>query len=63
MLPLLLAVLCYLVQGMFTFSICLVSPMFWAVMGMAAALYGKPLHIEQNRAIIEPEVNDLGTEL
>jgi len=33
-LPLLLAVLCYLAQGMFTFSICLVTPMFWAAMGM-----------------------------
>lgn len=33
-LPLLLAVLCYLAQGMFTFSICLVTPMFWATLGM-----------------------------
>lgn len=33
-LPLLLAVVCYLVQGMFTFSICLVTPMFWAALGM-----------------------------
>ena len=32
--PLLLAVLCYIVQGMFTFSICLVTPMFWATLGM-----------------------------
>ena len=32
------ALLCYLAQGCFTFSICLVSPMAWAVMGMAAAL-------------------------
>ena len=27
----------YQLQGMFTFSICLVSPMFWAVMGMAVS--------------------------
>ncbi len=32
------ALLCYLAQGCFTFSICLISPMAWAVMGMAAAL-------------------------
>ncbi|MBQ2952948.1 MAG: O-antigen ligase family protein [Clostridia bacterium] len=34
--PLALAALCYLAQGMFTFSICLVTPMFWAVLGMLA---------------------------
>ena len=34
--PLMLGVLCYLVQGMFTFSICLVTPMFWAALGMLA---------------------------
>lgn len=34
---LLLAVGCYLAQGMFTFSICLVTPMFWAMLGMLAA--------------------------
>ena len=33
-LPWTLAVLCYLVQGMFTFSICLVTPMFFAALGM-----------------------------
>lgn len=33
-LPMLLAVLCYLAQGMFTFSICLVTPMFFAALGM-----------------------------
>ena len=37
-LPLCAAALCYLVQGMFTFSIVIVTPMFWAVLGMAAAL-------------------------
>lgn len=36
-LALMAAVLCYAAQGFFSFSICLVSPMFWAVMGMAAA--------------------------
>ncbi len=35
-LPLAAAVLCYLTQGMFTFSICLTSPMFFAALGMAA---------------------------
>lgn len=35
-LPLMTAVCCYLLQGMFTFSICLVTPMFWAVLGMLA---------------------------
>lgn len=54
---------CFAVQGIFTFSICLVSPMFWAIMGMAAAHCGKPLHIEPNRAIINPEVNEIDTEL
>lgn len=35
-LPLTMAAGCYLLQGMFTFSICLVTPMFWAVLGMLA---------------------------
>ena len=35
-LPYLAAALCYLVQGMFTFSIVIVTPMFWAVLGLAA---------------------------
>ena len=38
---LLCAVGCFLLQGMFSFSICLVSPMFWAVCGMASAWCGK----------------------
>ncbi|MGN1020223.1 MAG: O-antigen ligase family protein [Aristaeellaceae bacterium] len=42
-LMLLCAVGCFLVQGMFSFSICLVSPMFWAVCGMACAWCGRPL--------------------
>ncbi len=36
--PLWLGCLCYLVQGMFTFSICLVTPMFWGMLGMCAAV-------------------------
>lgn len=35
------AIACFALQGLFSFSICLVSPMFWAVMGMAAALCDK----------------------
>ena len=31
------SILCYAAQGFFSFSICLVSPMFWAVLGMACA--------------------------
>lgn len=52
--PLALAIGCYAAQGFFSFSICLVSPMFWAVMGMAAALCGKPLCTQNDE--IQPEV-------
>ncbi|MGN0777935.1 MAG: O-antigen ligase family protein [Aristaeellaceae bacterium] len=38
---LLCGLVCYLMQGMFTFSICLISPMFWAVCGMACAWCGR----------------------
>ena len=31
------SILCYAAQGFFSFSICLVSPMFWAVLGMTCA--------------------------
>ena len=41
--PLALGIGCFALQGFFSFSICLVSPMFWAVLGMAAARCGKPL--------------------
>lgn len=41
--PLALAIGCFAAQGFFSFSICLVTPMFWAVMGMAAARCGMPL--------------------
>lgn len=37
-LVLLAALSCYAVQGFFSFSICLVSPMHWAMLGMAAAM-------------------------
>lgn len=49
-----LAIGCYGAQGFFSFSICLVSPMFWAVLGMAAA----QLQSEPKRAIIGDEVNE-----
>ncbi|MBQ7866391.1 MAG: hypothetical protein IJ350_08490, partial [Clostridia bacterium] len=49
-----LAVGCYAMQGFFSFSICLVSPMFWSVMGMAVA----QLQSEPKRAIIGDEVNE-----
>lgn len=37
--PLVLAapLLCYVLQGIFSFSICLVTPMFWAVMGVSTS--------------------------
>ena len=35
-LPLALSALCYVAQGMFTFSICLVTPMFFSALGMLA---------------------------
>ena len=40
-LPLGLGMWGYLVQGMFTFSICLTAPMFWAAMGMLTSLSGE----------------------
>lgn len=39
-LPLFGALVCYLTQGMFTFSICLTSPMFFTALGMAACVSG-----------------------
>lgn len=36
-LALLAGLVAYQLQGMFTFSICLVSPMFWAMLGMAVS--------------------------
>lgn len=45
-LPLMMAALCYFLQGMFTFSICLVTPMFWAVLGMLAGQTA-PTHDER----------------
>lgn len=46
LLPLVLAALCYLAQGMFTFSICLVTPMFWAALGM---LTGQTMERKEDR--------------
>lgn len=40
--PLALSIGCFALQGIFSFSICLVTPMFWTVLGMAAARCGKP---------------------
>lgn len=37
LIPLGMAAGCYILQGMFTFSLCLVTPMFWAVLGMLTA--------------------------
>ncbi len=50
------ALLCYLAQGCFTFSICIISPMAWAVMGMAAALAPK----ENAESSARSETNDPG---
>ncbi len=36
--PLAAAALCYLLQGFFTFSICIVTPIFWALLGMAVVM-------------------------
>ena len=36
-LPLAMMAVGFLMQGMFTFSICLTSPMFYAVLGLCAA--------------------------
>ncbi len=41
-LPLLMGCLCYLAQGMFTFSICLVTPMFYAMLGILTAQINNP---------------------
>lgn len=61
--PLALSIGCYAVQGFFSFSICLVTPMFWAVLGMAAALCGRRLQAKRKSAIINSEVNELGNQL
>lgn len=39
-LALAMPIVCYAVQGVFSFSICLVAPMFWAILGMAVAGQG-----------------------
>ncbi len=47
------AILCYMAQGMFSFSICLVTPMFWAVCGMACAFSAKepPLSVFSKKGV------------
>lgn len=42
-LPLGAAILCYLVQGIFIFCLCIVTPMFWAVVGIAMACLDRPI--------------------
>lgn len=54
-----LSISCFAAQGIFSFSICLVTPMFWAVMGMGAALCGKGLRTRN----ISREVKTSGNEL
>ncbi len=49
------AIACFALQGLFSFSICLVTPMFWAVLGMAAAQCGKTM--------TGKEVHSLGNQL
>lgn len=61
--PLVLAapLLCYALQGVFSFSICLVTPMFWAVMGISTAWLsqgsrrGKTFPFTPENASAEPE--------
>ena len=45
--PLGAAVICYLVQGFFSFSIVIVTPMFWAVLGMLMAGGETPLRMKK----------------
>lgn len=53
-LTLLGALTCYAAQGMFSFSICLVTPMFWAVCGMACAFSAKepPLPVCAKKGVL-----------
>ena len=43
--PWAVAVLCYAVQGFFFFSVCLVAPMFWVVMGLCT---GNDLSVDRS---------------
>ncbi len=47
-LPLALAAVCYVIQGMFTFSICLVTPMFWATLGMLAGQLNERMRSDES---------------
>lgn len=58
-----MSILCFAVQGLFSFSICLVTPMFWAVMGMGTALSGRRQRCRRTYAIINERVTSYGYEL
>lgn len=59
LLPAALAVACYLLQGMFTFSLCLVTPMFWAMLGVTAAMANAvPTPARKGKTTDEPHVPD-----
>lgn len=59
LLPAALAVACYLLQGMFTFSICLVTPMFWAMLGVMTAMANAiPAPARKGKSADEPHVSD-----
>lgn len=47
--PLIAAVVCYLIQGFFSFSIVIVTPMFWAVLGMLIACNDKQTERKEYR--------------
>lgn len=51
-LPLMLGVMGFLIQGMFTFSVCLVSPMFWCVLGMTVCQLSKR---KENQPVLPKE--------
>jgi len=46
------SVLCYGIQAFFSFSVCIVAPMFWAVLGMSVS--GLPRKKSGNDALEEP---------
>ncbi len=61
--PLTLAALCYLAQGMFTFSICLVTPMFWAVLGMLTGQVSQHMSLCRNWERKDEEHHEQNREL
>lgn len=52
-LTLLASIGAYCVQGVFCFSMCIVTPMFWAVLGMACAMTSRFSHAEEPRQLTE----------